>query len=270
MSYSVKEIFYTLQGEGAQTGRSAVFCRFARCNLWSGKEKDRGRAICQFCDTDFLGTDGPNGGEYATDTNLVAAICDAWVPTNDIGVRPFVVCTGGEPLLQLSDSLLEALHNSGFEVAVETNGTILAPRGIDWVCVSPKVKTELRQTSGNEIKLVYPCDGLDPSQYEGLDFDHFFLQPLDNTHFLRNIELAVHYCLNHPRWRLSLQTQKVFGDPANEPKLLSLLAYAPSDDIELLVSESSDRIDPAHASLHDPKSNDRQDQTIAQSLLERK
>lgn len=239
MSYAVKEIFYSVQGEGAQTGRPAVFCRFAGCNLWSGHETDRATAVCQFCDTDFLGRDGPNGGKYATDDDLALAIRDVWAPQDDSGSRPFVVCTGGEPLLQMKTGTVDALHKAGFEVAVETNGTLTVPACVDWVCVSPKVGARLEQRSGNEIKVVFPSRGMDPQEYENLDFDHFFLQPMDNSHLLRNIELALQYCLDHPRWRLSLQTQKVFGDLSNEPKLLSLLAYAPPEDIELLVKQRS-------------------------------
>ncbi|MHC4398493.1 MAG: 7-carboxy-7-deazaguanine synthase [Planctomycetota bacterium] len=235
MAYAVKEIFYSLQGEGAHTGRPAVFCRFSGCNLWSGEEEDRSGAICRFCDTDFVGGDGPNAGTYDTDGQLVATVSKLWSPKDHSRARPFVVCTGGEPTLQMNERLVAALHEAGFEVAVETNGTRTVPPGVDWICVSPKAKATLRQTSGNELKLVFPQEGAEPELYESLDFDHFFLQPMDSPRLLRNMELALRYCLDHPRWHLSLQTQKVFGDPSNEPKLLSLMAYAPPEDVELLL-----------------------------------
>jgi 7-carboxy-7-deazaguanine synthase len=212
MSYTVKEIFYTLQGEGAQTGRPAVFCRFAGCNLWSGREEDRAVAICKFCDTDFADTDGPGGGKFATADALSAAIEQQW-PT---GVEPsgrFVVCTGGEPLLQVDQKLIDALHVRGFEIAVETNGTVLAPSGLDWVCVSPKAGAEFKQRSGDELKLIYPQPGAEPEQFVGLPFRHFFLQPMDGPAREENTRLALDYCLRHPRWRLSLQTQKLLGIP---------------------------------------------------------
>ncbi len=211
MAYSVKEIFYTLQGEGANTGRPAVFCRFAGCNLWSGLEKDRGQAVCQFCDTDFVGTDGPNGGRFSTAVDLAAKIDRTWPETADSG--KFVVCTGGEPLLQLDEELIKALHERGFEIAVETNGTITPPENLDWICVSPKANGELIVTEGDELKLVYPQDGNDPSQYEGLSFKHWFLQPMDGPRRIENSEKTVAYCLSHPKWKLSLQTHKIIGIP---------------------------------------------------------
>ncbi len=211
MSYAVKEIFYTLQGEGAQTGRPAVFCRFAGCNLWSGREGDRETAICGFCDTDFVGTDGPGGGRFATAADLATAVAAAW-PANG-GGRRFVVCTGGEPLLQLDETLIEALHRRGFEIAVETNGTRAAPAGLDWICVSPKAGTELELRSGDELKLIFPQPGAEPSRFEDLAFRHFFLQPMDGPARAANTQAALRYCLAHPRWRLSLQTHKLLGIP---------------------------------------------------------
>ena len=212
MSYAVKEIFYTLQGEGAQSGRGAVFCRFAGCNLWSGVEKDRGSAICQFCDTDFKDTNGPGGGKFETADSLAAAIQEKW-PSGSAPAKRYVVCTGGEPLLQLDAALLDALHLCTFEIAVETNGTVLAPDHIDWICVSPKTGAPLRQTTGNELKLVYPQAGLDPESLAQLQFKYFFLQPMDGPNLAANTELAVQYCLKHPQWRLSLQTHKIVGIP---------------------------------------------------------
>jgi 7-carboxy-7-deazaguanine synthase (Cx14CxxC type) len=212
MSYAAKEIFYTLQGEGAQTGRAAVFCRFAGCNLWSGREQDRAAAVCQFCDTEFVGVDSPGGGSFESAEALAAAIEQKWHSKSAPG-RRFVVCTGGEPLLQLDASLIEALHARGFEIAVETNGTIAAPAGIDWLCVSPKAGAELRQTTGDELKLVYPQSGADPGRFEALAFRHFFLQPMDGPRLAANTQLALGYCLEHPRWRLSLQTHKLLGIP---------------------------------------------------------
>jgi 7-carboxy-7-deazaguanine synthase (Cx14CxxC type) len=217
MSYAVKEIFYTLQGEGAQAGRAAVFCRFAGCNLWSGREQDRSTAICQFCDTDFAGVDGSGGGKFASAEALAAAIKEKW--PKDEGLvdsghgKRFVVCTGGEPLLQLDASLIDALHACDFEIAVETNGTIAAPPRLDWLCVSPKAGTELAQRSGDELKLVYPQAGAQPMDFETLSFRHFFLQPMDGPSRTKNTELALRYCLDHPRWRLSLQTHKFLGIP---------------------------------------------------------
>ncbi len=212
MSYSVNEIFYTLQGEGAQAGRAAVFCRFAGCNLWSGREADRAGAICTFCDTDFYGVDGPGGGKFASAEELAAAIAEMW-PRDSGAERRFVVCTGGEPLLQLDAELIEALHVRGFEIAVETNGTIAAPAGLDWVCVSPKAGAKLAQREGDELKLVFPQADAQPERFEGLEFRHFFLQPMDGPERALNTELALRYCMEHPRWRLSLQTHKILGIP---------------------------------------------------------
>jgi len=213
MPYSVKEIFYTLQGEGAHSGRPAVFCRFAGCNLWSGREVDRSGAVCQFCDTEFVGTDGPGGGRFATPTALAEAVRAAWPGRIEPGVRPLVVCTGGEPLLQLDETAIAALHREGFEVAVETNGTRPAPAGLDWICVSPKAGAPLVLTEGDELKLIFPQAGAEPAHYRGLAFRHFFLQPMDGPARARNTELAVQYCLGHPEWRLSLQTHKMLGIP---------------------------------------------------------
>lgn len=207
--FAVKEIFYTLQGEGAQVGRAAVFCRFTGCNLWSGLEKDRADAVCAFCDTDFVGVDGVGGGRFSTAQALVDVIDARW-PKENAG-RKFVVCTGGEPLLQMTGELVDALHARGFEVAIETNGTQLPPRGIDWICVSPKANAELLLRAGNELKLIFPQDGAAPERYAHLDFAHFFLQPLDGPERERNTHLAVRYCLQNPQWRLSLQTQKYLG-----------------------------------------------------------
>ncbi|MFE2583262.1 7-carboxy-7-deazaguanine synthase [Streptomyces sp. NPDC059378] len=209
MTYLIKEIFYTLQGEGSHAGRPAVFCRFSLCNLWTGREADRARAICQFCDTDFVGTDGDGGGRFATADDLADAVEAAW-PSSERDHR-FVVCTGGEPLLQLDEDAIAALHRRGFEIAVETNGTRPAPRGIDWLCVSPKIGSDLVLTSGDELKLVYPQAGGDPAQFEGLDFHHFRLQPLDDAHREDHTRAAVEYCMKNPRWTLSLQTHKYLG-----------------------------------------------------------
>jgi 7-carboxy-7-deazaguanine synthase (Cx14CxxC type) len=211
VTYSVKEIYYTLQGEGAQTGRPAVFCRFAGCNLWSGREEDRAEAVCRFCDTDFVGTDGPGGGRFEADGALAARVAGLW-PTGVAG-RPLVVCTGGEPLLQLNDALVAAFHARGLEVAVETNGTRSVPRGLDWVCVSPKAGADLVVPGGDELKLVFPQRGAPPESFAGLDFRLFFLQPLDGPERERNTALAVAYCLEHPLWRLSLQSHKRVGIP---------------------------------------------------------
>ena len=210
MTYSVKEIFLTLQGEGGQAGRAAVFCRFAGCNLWTGREQDRARAVCSFCDTDFVGTDGEGGGKFETPGALAAAVEAMWGPSP---AARLVVCTGGEPLLQLDPPLIEALHARGFEIAVETNGTIAAPAGLDWICVSPKADAALAQTRGQELKLVHPQAGVDPARFEGLDFERFFLQPMDGPEREANTRAAVAYCLAHPRWRLSLQTHKWIGLP---------------------------------------------------------
>lgn len=209
--YKVKEIFYTLQGEGAQTGRPSVFCRFTGCNLWSGREEDRAKAICQFCDTDFWGTDGVNGGRYSAN-ELAAKVASLWQPARAIG-KPYVVCTGGEPLLQLNEILIEAFHNHGFEIAVETNGTVEAPTSVDWICVSPKAGTELVITKGNELKLVFPQLNAEPTLYEHLDFDNFYLQPMDGLQRERNTQLTLDYCLKNPQWRLSLQTHKLLNIP---------------------------------------------------------
>ena len=206
--YTVKEIFYTLQGEGANAGRPAVFCRFSGCNLWTGREADRANAICDFCDTDFVGV-GPDGGKFATASDLADAIAKQW-PAEGNG-RRFVVCTGGEPLLQLDEAAVDALHAVGFEIAIETNGTQEPPRGIDWICVSPKAKATLVLKHGNELKLVFPQRNIDPKQFEGLNFDEFFLQPMDGPRLAENIRAAVEYCLANPRWRLSVQTHKVLG-----------------------------------------------------------
>lgn len=206
MTYTVKEIFYTLQGEGAQTGRAAVFCRFSGCNLWSGREEDRARAVCQFCDTDFFGV-GPDGGKFASAQALADAVDRSWRGQE----RKYVVCTGGEPLLQLDEAAITALHDRGFEVAVETNGTQPAPRSLDWICVSPKAGAPLVQTSGSELKLVFPQDKAMPDAFESLAFDHFFLQPMDGPETALNTERAIEYCLQNPRWRLSLQTHKLLG-----------------------------------------------------------
>jgi len=213
MAYAVKEIYYTLQGEGANAGRPAVFCRFAGCNLWTGREEDREEAVCRFCDTDFVGTDGPGGGRVSEAENLADAVLAAWPPTEDRRARPLVVCTGGEPLLQLDTPLIDAFHSRGFELAVETNGTVPPPRGIDWLCLSPKAEAALVVTSGDELKLVYPQEGGEPERYRGLAFRHFFLQPMDGPDRERNTRLALEYCLAHPEWRLSLQTHKLLGIP---------------------------------------------------------
>jgi len=210
MTYSVKEIFYTLQGEGAQAGRPAVFCRFAGCNLWTGREEDRADAVCRFCDTDFVGTDGPGGGKFATAEELAQAIAAKW-PADDRSGRRYVVCTGGEPLLQLDEALIDALHAEGFEVAVETNGTQPAPMGLDWTCVSPKAGAPVVLTEGDELKLVYPQPLAMPERFESLRFRHFFLQPMDGPDREANTRAAIEYCLAHPKWRLSVQVQKVVG-----------------------------------------------------------
>jgi 7-carboxy-7-deazaguanine synthase (Cx14CxxC type) len=210
--YAVKEIFYTLQGEGAQTGRAAVFCRFAGCNLWTGREEDRASAICKFCDTDFADTKGPGGGKFESAGALADAVAQKW-PGDAASGKRFVVLTGGEPLLQLDASLIAALHTPNFEIAVETNGTIPALDGINWLCVSPKAGAELKQKSGDELKLVYPQAGIDPASFESLPFRHFFLQPMDGPNREANTQAALRYCLDHPQWRLSLQTHKFLGIP---------------------------------------------------------
>lgn len=211
MSYSAKEIFYTLQGEGGNVGRAAVFLRFAGCNLWSGLERDRAAAVCNFCDTDFVGTNGPGGGKFKSANELAQAVLSRW-PLEARGQR-LVVCTGGEPLLQLDEAAVKALHECGFEVAIETNGTIAAPEGIDWLCVSPKANAELKQTSGDELKLVYPQQLARPEHFADLDFRHFLLQPMDGPDLEHNTRLTVEYCLQHPKWRFSLQTHKIIGVP---------------------------------------------------------
>jgi 7-carboxy-7-deazaguanine synthase (Cx14CxxC type) len=211
VSYAVKEIYATLQGEGAQTGRAAVFLRFAGCNLWSGREEDRAAAACRFCDTDFVGVDGPGGGRFTDAASLATAVAAAWAAPKPDGGRPLVVCTGGEPLLQVDDALVAALHSEGFEIAVETNGTRAAPAGLDWITVSPKAGAELVLTAGHELKLVYPQAGAEPALYEGLSFAVFFLQPMDGPDREKNVALATAWCLAHPRWRLSLQTHKLIG-----------------------------------------------------------
>jgi len=208
MTYAVKEIFYTLQGEGVHTGRAAVFCRFAGCNLWSGREEDRVAAICQFCDTDFIGTDGDGGGKFATPEELAAAVAAKWPPSDR--ERRFVVCTGGEPLLQVDSALIEALHREGFTIAIETNGTVEVPEGIDWVCVSPKANAKMIVTRGDELKVVYPQE-VDPAVYSGLEFQHWFIQPKDGPDAANSLRAAIQYCADHPRWRLSLQTHKLIG-----------------------------------------------------------
>jgi 7-carboxy-7-deazaguanine synthase (Cx14CxxC type) len=209
MSYQVKEIYYTLQGEGARTGRAAVFLRFAGCNLWSGLERDRSTAVCRFCDTDFVGTDGTAGGKFATADALAEIVAREW--TDRSVSNRYVVCTGGEPLLQLDQPLVSALQSQGFEVGIETNGTLLPPAGIDWVCVSPKARAELILKKGNELKLVFPQPGAEPERYEGLAFEQFFLQPMDSADRDANTRAAVQYCLRHPQWRLSLQSHKLLG-----------------------------------------------------------
>jgi 7-carboxy-7-deazaguanine synthase len=209
MTYSVKEIFLTVQGEGGQAGRPAVFCRFAGCNLWSGLERDRASAICNFCDTDFIGVDGPGGGKFRTADALAQAVADHWPG----GGAPLVVCTGGEPLLQLDLPLIAAFKSAGFEIAVESNGTLKAPDGIDWLTVSPKARTEIVQTRGEELKLVFPQPGVDPVRFETLDFQRFSLQPMDGPNRMENAQAAFEYCLAHPRWSLSLQTHKWIGAP---------------------------------------------------------
>jgi 7-carboxy-7-deazaguanine synthase (Cx14CxxC type) len=214
MGYSVKEIFYTLQGEGARTGRPSVFCRFAGCNLWTGREQHRGNAICQFCDTDFVGTNGPGGGRFKTAEQLATTVSDTWAgDDNTRRAQKYVVCTGGEPLLQLDAQLVEAFHARGFEVAVETNGTRAPVEGLDWICMSPKAGAPLSLVRGNELKLVFPQKGAPPADFEGLEFDQFFLQPMDGPEVVENTQAAIEYCLAHPRWRLSLQTHKLLGIP---------------------------------------------------------
>jgi 7-carboxy-7-deazaguanine synthase len=213
MAYSVKEAFYTLQGEGARAGRASVFCRFAGCNLWTGLEADRDRAVCQFCDTQFVGTDGAGGGRFETAAELAAHLRQLWPFDATAPGRPYVVCTGGEPLLQLDPPLVASLHAAGFEIAVETNGTRVCPEGIDWICVSPKAGAPLVQTQGHELKLVYPQPGAEPELFAALNFAEFFLQPMDGPQRAEHTRRAVEYCLRHPQWRISLQTHKLLGIP---------------------------------------------------------
>ena len=212
MTYSVKEMYYTLQGEGAHTGRPAVFLRFAGCNLWSGREEHRADAICRFCDTEFVGTDGPGGGKFETASELAEAVRTAWMGADSAATR-YVVCTGGEPLLQLDGSLIDELHKAGFEIGVESNGTLAAPDGIDWLCISPKGAAPVVQSSGNELKLVYPQQEAEaqPANFIDMAFDQFFLQPLDGPDTKANTRRAIEYCLSHPQWKLSVQTHKVLG-----------------------------------------------------------
>lgn len=213
MVYQVKEIFYTLQGEGGQAGRPAVFCRFALCNLWTGRERDRHRAVCQFCDTDFVGTDGPGGGRFRTAADLAAAVARTWAGERHDRARPLVVCTGGEPALQLDAAAVAALHGEGFEVAIETNGTRPLPPGLDWVCVSPKAGTELAVQAGDELKLVYPQAGAPPERFELPGFRRLLLQPMDGPDRAPNTRAAIGYCLAHPQWQLSVQSHKYLGIP---------------------------------------------------------
>ncbi|GAB6855350.1 7-carboxy-7-deazaguanine synthase [Asaia astilbis] len=213
MPYAVKELFATLQGEGAHAGRASVFCRFAGCNLWSGREEDRHKAACQFCDTDFIGTDGEGGGRFATADALADALVASWNSVSADPARRYVVFTGGEPLLQIDTALVAAVHKAGFEIAIESNGTIEVPEGIDWICISPKPASTLVQRSGQELKLVFPQESLHPEMFENWDFDHFWLQPMDGPERVENTQKAVAYCLEHPRWRLSLQTHKLIGIP---------------------------------------------------------
>jgi 7-carboxy-7-deazaguanine synthase (Cx14CxxC type) len=216
MSYAVKEIYYTLQGEGRHSGRPAVFLRFAGCNLWSGLEADRAKGAggcSRWCDTNFVGVDGPNGGKFATAQDLVHAVRNRWPSENSLLTRPFVVCTGGEPLLQVDAALLECLDSANFEVAAETNGTQHVPPGRIWLTVSPKANAPLHVTKGNELKLVFPQEGMDPGKFSGLEFEHFYLQPLDGPQRVENTQRTIEYCLQHPQWRLSLQTHKLIGIP---------------------------------------------------------
>lgn len=212
MTYAVKEIYQTLQGEGHHTGRPAVFLRFAGCNLWTGREPDRATAVCRFCDTDFVGTDGPGGGRFRTAEALADAVAAQWPPWY-AAVEPYVVCTGGEPLLQLDETLIRALHARGFEIGIETNGTLPVPAGVDWICVSPKARAPLVVRRGDELKLVYPQEGAGPERYAALEFSHFYLQPMDGPDRDRHTELAAAYAARHPQWKLSIQTHKVFGLP---------------------------------------------------------
>jgi 7-carboxy-7-deazaguanine synthase (Cx14CxxC type) len=208
MSYFVKELFFTLQGEGANAGRAAVFCRFSGCNLWTGRESQRASAICKFCDTDFVGTNGPGGGKFKTADSLAQAVVQQWKSASE---PPFVVCTGGEPLLQIDDELIAAFKSHSIRVAIETNGTLIPPDGIDWICVSPKGGADWNLRKGNELKVVFPQDGADPMNFEDWDFDNFFLQPMDGPDRQLNTDKAVEYCQSHPKWRLSVQTHKYIG-----------------------------------------------------------
>lgn len=207
--YSVKEVFYSLQGEGAQSGRPAIFCRFSGCNLWSGREQDRASSVCRFCDTDFIGTDGQNGGKFASPEALVAHLLSLW-PSNS-GVSPYVICTGGEPALQLDQALVDALHAQGVEIAIETNGTRPLPEGLDWICVSPKADSDVIIQQGDELKLVYPQVEIQPEQCQHWSFKHFYLQPMDSPERQAHLQACVNYCLAHPQWKLSLQTHKILG-----------------------------------------------------------
>jgi len=209
VTYSVKEMFYTLQGEGANAGRAAVFCRFSGCNLWSGLERDRARSVCQFCDTDFVGIDGTGGGKFDSADKLARSVAALW--PRDTGQPPFVVLTGGEPLLQVDSDLVDALHKEGFTIAVETNGTVRPPQGIDWICMSPKQGSNVLVRDGNELKLVFPQNGLDPQAFTEWQFEHFFLQPMDGPDRIKNTKLAIEYCQAHPKWRLSTQIHKIVG-----------------------------------------------------------
>jgi len=210
MKYSVKEIYYTLQGEGYHTGRPAVFIRFSGCNLWTGHEKDRSGAICNWCDTDFVGTNGINGGKFSAEeiTNIINSLWKGNVQT-----EPYVICTGGEPLLQMDESLIKAIHKAGFEIGLETNGTMIPPDGIDWICVSPKANADLVLKNGNELKIVYPQCGMNPRMHEKLKFDHFYIQPMDGIDQKNNIKRSEKFVLDHPKWKLSLQTHKILGIP---------------------------------------------------------
>ena len=212
-AYKIKEIYYTLQGEGAHTGRAAVFCRFTGCNLWSGREEDRHKAICQFCDTQFVGTDGVNGGTFKNATDLAEKVASLWPAADRKTTKAYVVCTGGEPLLQLDETLIKAFQNLDFEVAVETNGTIEAPSGLDWICMSPKAGTDLKLIKGQELKLVYPQAAALPHLFEALDFAYFFLQPMDGADIVANTKASLAYCLAHPQWRMSIQTHKLLDIP---------------------------------------------------------
>ena len=211
MSYQVKEVYLSVQGEGARTGRPAIFLRFAGCNLWTGREADRADAICKFCDTEFVGTEGAGGGKFDQAYDLARAVADKW--PGESSETPYVVCTGGEPLLQLDAPLIEAMHECGFEIAIETNGTLPVPKGVDWICVSPKAGADFVARSGNELKLVYPQLGAEPERYEGLSFVNYFLQPMDGPDLRKNMAAAAEYCMAHPQWRLSLQTHKLLGIP---------------------------------------------------------